>query len=583
MFGRLAPKPTNKTLDDLIVKATDATLTSDHWEYIMEVCDKISLDPENSIQLSVVSIGQRLAQRDANVNLRALLLLVAMAENCGLRMRLEIATKQFLDELLVKKMGDRKVHPTVKHRIAEVVEQLKRSFTDEPRLKPILDAYDKIQKSDSQFLAAPLKPLKQEISKTDKAHEEEELKRALNLSLAEYQRTETLKNISQNQQAQNQQSMQVPQSQNPQNSQSQAMEALNERPATPEATIATISKVRALYDLISYEPDELSFRKGDVITVIESVYRDWWRGLLPSGKTGIFPLNYVTPVVTKLGPEIAREVATENQLLAQLRKADQLLAMLLNPENVKEEDITRLYNDLMPLRPPLGQFIEKYLARKEELLQLRGQTDNELKEYNQLMDAQIMRALQTGANQVTTPYPFGSFLGDQQSQLALQPTASGFGNATENRNRNQIQNQNTGYQKIGPFAQQGYHPYQEKQQQQQQAYQRQHDFHQLQHPYSQQQEYKQEQYHQTQATGQGQAQGKAHGQTQGRSQDTNIPTSYIGQQHSGYPFNEVGNEYPPAQPLHTGGRENRHLQNLQRASSQQFLNISQFPDVNAIR
>ena len=54
----------------------------------------------------------------------------------------------------------------------------------------------------------------------------------------------------------------------------------------PVETVATVSKVRALYDLVSYEPDELSFRKGDVITVIESVYRDWWRGSLPSGKLG---------------------------------------------------------------------------------------------------------------------------------------------------------------------------------------------------------------------------------------------------------------------------------------------------------
>jgi hypothetical protein len=47
-----------------------------------------------------------------------------------------------------------------------------------------------------------------------------------------------------------------------------------------------------LYDFQPTEQGELGFQKGDIVRVIESVYRDWWKGEL-RGKTGIFPVNYV--------------------------------------------------------------------------------------------------------------------------------------------------------------------------------------------------------------------------------------------------------------------------------------------------
>ena len=53
-----------------------------------------------------------------------------------------------------------------------------------------------------------------------------------------------------------------------------------------------VTRVRALYDFVPSEPSELGFSRGDIITVIDSVYKDWWRGEL-RGHTGIFPVNYI--------------------------------------------------------------------------------------------------------------------------------------------------------------------------------------------------------------------------------------------------------------------------------------------------
>jgi len=140
-----------------------------------------------------------------------------------------------------------------------------------------------------------------------------------------------------------------------------------------------------LYDLISYEPDELSFRKGDVITVIESVYRDWWRGSLTNGKVGIFPLNYVTQIVNKSPAEIAKELELENRLInGEKKKIEKLLAILSsqNIDNINEDEVTLLYNEIIPLRIQLGAAIDKYSVRKEELLGLNQQLNNEVKLYN---------------------------------------------------------------------------------------------------------------------------------------------------------------------------------------------------------
>ncbi|KFQ61489.1 GRB2-related adapter protein 2, partial [Pelecanus crispus] len=53
--------------------------------------------------------------------------------------------------------------------------------------------------------------------------------------------------------------------------------------------------VRALYDFDAVEHDELGFRSGDILEVLDSSNPSWWKGRL-RGELGLFPANYVTPV-----------------------------------------------------------------------------------------------------------------------------------------------------------------------------------------------------------------------------------------------------------------------------------------------
>lgn len=67
-------------------------------------------------------------------------------------------------------------------------------------------------------------------------------------------------------------------------------------------------RVKALYDFETQASDELPFRKGDTIRVIECQFAAWWRGEL-RGRTGIFPTVYVVRSSwARAGRELMRRV-----------------------------------------------------------------------------------------------------------------------------------------------------------------------------------------------------------------------------------------------------------------------------------
>ncbi|CAH2307347.1 GRB2-related adapter [Pelobates cultripes] len=53
--------------------------------------------------------------------------------------------------------------------------------------------------------------------------------------------------------------------------------------------------VRAEFDFNSRKVNELSFRQGDIIEVLESSDPNWWKGRI-SGRIGLFPKNYVNKI-----------------------------------------------------------------------------------------------------------------------------------------------------------------------------------------------------------------------------------------------------------------------------------------------
>ncbi|KAI9202468.1 P-loop containing nucleoside triphosphate hydrolase protein [Polychytrium aggregatum] len=68
--------------------------------------------------------------------------------------------------------------------------------------------------------------------------------------------------------------------------------AAAKRKPPPVPPAKKLPTCRALYDYDATEADELSFKAGDTITIINSDDPGWWTGNL-NGKRGLFPMNYV--------------------------------------------------------------------------------------------------------------------------------------------------------------------------------------------------------------------------------------------------------------------------------------------------
>ena len=202
-------------------------------------------------------------------------------------------------------------------------------------------------------LHPPSKPTKRQITDVDRQKEEEELQMALALSIKDKPTA-------------GQVAGKKP-SPGPSASVGPSQQSAPIQPASQGTTAATVSRVRALFDFVPSEAGELQFRKGDIIAVLESVYKDWWKGSL-KGQTGIFPLNYVEKLADPTQDEMQREAQMEAEVFGEIKNVEKLLTLLSTSSselNVREnEEITELYHSTLAIRPKLIELIGKYSQKK---------------------------------------------------------------------------------------------------------------------------------------------------------------------------------------------------------------------------
>lgn len=270
-------------------------------------------------------------------------------------MHRELASRAFTDALL-KLANDRNTHNQVKAKILERTKEWSDMFSKDADLGIMYDAYFRLKQSNPQ-LQPPSAPQKNSLTDTDRQKEEDELQMALKLSLQD----EEKKKVAQQPPAAGPSSSSAP-------PQEPAAAAAPLQPMPSGTTAATVSRVRALYDFVPSEPGELEFKRGDVIAVLESVYKDWWRGSL-KGKTGIFPLNYVEKLTDPTPEELQREAQMEAEVFAEIKNVEKLLTLLSTNSAPREEDneeISKLYHQTLAIRPKLIKLIEKYSQKKGE-------------------------------------------------------------------------------------------------------------------------------------------------------------------------------------------------------------------------
>ncbi|KAK4931655.1 ESCRT-0 subunit protein hse1, partial [Elasticomyces elasticus] len=294
------------------------------------------------------------------------------------------------------------------------MEEWSTMFRSNPELGIMEQAFYKLKTSNPN-LQPPQAPQKAQITDYDRRKEDEELQMALKLSI---QDDETRKQ-SQSRPAE----LATP---------SQVQNTAGHVPgsAPVHTTAATVSRVRALFDFVPSEPGELQFRKGDVIDVIESVYKDWWKGSL-RGQTGIFPLNYVEKLQDPTQDDLQREAEMEAEVFGQIKNVEKLLALLSTNTgdiSVREnEEITELYHSTLAIRPKLIELIGKYTQKKDDFQQLNEKFIKARRDYESLLETSMAQsAAQYGRPQSA----MHSYPPQQQAQRFYtadgQPPNSGY-------------------------------------------------------------------------------------------------------------------------------------------------------------
>ncbi|RGB32060.1 hypothetical protein C1646_707563 [Rhizophagus diaphanus] len=507
--------------EDDVIAATNETLTKENWELITTLCEKVEQGGEQGARDCVAAIQKRLLHRNPNVQGYALTLSNSLVKMCSINVHKEISSRAFT-QTLTRILQDKSTHGTVKDRILDLIQEWSNEFRSDDTLSLMEETMNNLRSQGFHF-PSPEKP-KKELSEYElekqKKEEEEQVQLAMAISLSE--RSGSRNTTTASFTTTSTTTIATPPEPASQN---------KDLPHTP-----SVSKVKALYDFVPTESGELGFSRGDVITVLDSVYKDWWRGEL-HGKTGIFPVNYVEKLPEPTAADIAREAELEAAIFAEGRNIDQLLEMLagLDPtrDSVTENEVIQnLYNNTLPVRPKLMKLIEKYSQKKDDLIALNKKFIEATKTYDRLM-AESLKKYDAYIN--PTPAP---------PQFNFPPVTTGYTPA---------QNYPVGYDSAAAYGY--YNPQQHFKQIQQPAYQAPH--HPQQYPPQIQQEvvghlnaYQQSQFQPQQDNGISQQQQPAYQATQHPQQyPPQVQQEVVGQ-HGAYQQSQAQSQaqYPPAQP-----------------------------------
>ncbi|KAG0376640.1 ESCRT-0 subunit protein hse1 [Mortierella sp. AD032] len=371
--------------DEIVASATSESLTSENWDVILTICEKVNRSGDNSGRDCLAVIQKRLINKNANVILYSLTLCESLAKNCGLKAQREISSRAFT-ALLVRILNEKTTHPAVRQRILELIQQWAFEFRADPSLGIMDETYQQLRSQAKFKFPSPQKPKKELKSEADKRKEEEELQLALALSLSASEHSAERKSSS--------------------------------RPAQHHETeAAPVKRVRALYDFEPTESGELGFQKDDVIVVLATSYQDWWKGEL-FGRQGIFPVNYVEEIKEGEPTGNGGDGEDEAHVLQEAKNIDGLIHMLqgVDPrrDNFSDNDTLQdAYNNVLGIRPKLVELIKKHGEKKDEMMLMNEKLTRARATYEKMMEQSIAKYSQqayTNNYQSQQPYtPVQSF------------------------------------------------------------------------------------------------------------------------------------------------------------------------------
>uniref|UniRef100_A0A8C1XTD5 Signal transducing adaptor molecule (SH3 domain and ITAM motif) 1 n=1 Tax=Cyprinus carpio TaxID=7962 RepID=A0A8C1XTD5_CYPCA len=388
-------------------KATSEMNTAEDWGLILDICDKIGQSrtgPKECLR----SIMRRVNHKDPHVAMQALTLLGACVSNCGKIFHLEVCSREFASEVSnVLNKG----HPKVCEKLKALMVEWAEDFRNDPQLSLISAMIKNLREQGVVFPAVGSQVSTKDPATSTNKKEEEDLAKAIELSLKDQRQPQV------------------------------SLSGLY--PSTSSLLTshkAEGRKVRAIYDFEAAEDNELTFKSGEIITILDDSDPNWWKGETYQG-VGLFPSNFVTADLTA-EPEMKVQVETiepePEPVYIDEEKMDQLLQMIQSADPTDDQSDTCELLQLEAACNQMGPLIDQKLE----------DTDRKHSELSEL-NVKVMEALSLYANLMNEDPVYAMYAKLQSQQYYMQQTP--------NASQQVYPGQSTGGQyAMGSTAVQGY-------------------------------------------------------------------------------------------------------------------------------
>ncbi|XP_029944553.1 TOM1-like protein 2 isoform X1 [Salarias fasciatus] len=156
----LLGNPYSTPVGQCIERATDGGLQNEDWTLNMEICDIIN-ETDEGPKDAMRALKKRLS---GNKNFREVMLALTVLEtcvkNCGHRFHVQVATRDFIDGVLVKIISPKSNPPTiVQDKVLSLIQAWADAFRSTPDLTGVVHIYEEMKRKGIEFPMADLDAL----------------------------------------------------------------------------------------------------------------------------------------------------------------------------------------------------------------------------------------------------------------------------------------------------------------------------------------------------------------------------------------------------------------------------------------